>query len=243
MIRDTTRQTDKAKPTSALDAQRQQSKDNVAELTALMQVEGIEPAGADFPSSRQGFAGLYESLRESGQKPEANSALHPPGHPGVDLMPNGDVFGSYDDLDAYLSPSKLSRRRGEEVMGFEKHHLIEDHWLQHFGFSSGEAPCVAIYADEHMQLAHGSEGIGFELPRAGRDEDGEVVRGVLYDIDTLVEGHIDAYEEMGRPEWAEKLKDYVRDNRERIIKAYEDGTVSWAKLADVARVRKYLNEL
>ncbi len=190
---------------------------------------------------------LYQSLKDDGKKPESNGALHPPEHPNVDLMPNGDAFGSYDDLDAYLKSQQLSMSRKESkesgVMGFEKHHLIEDHWLKSFGFSQGEAPCVAVYADEHMQLAHGGEGIATELPRVAKLENGETVKGILYDSEDLVEGHAQVYQELGRPEWAERLKDYVRDNRERIIQAYENGTVPWATKDDTARARKYLQSL
>jgi len=219
------------------------AKDNLAQLTAQMEADEYGLPGDEFPATREGFVGLYKSMQEAGQTPEANGALHPSEHPGVDLMPNGDVFGSYDDLDAYLKSQELSGRRGAEVMGFESHHLIEDHWMQTFGFSRGEAPCVAVYADEHMQLAHGEEGIASELPRTVKLEDGEKVSGVLYDIDTLVKEHTKVYQEIGRPEWAEHLRRYVSENRERILQAYQDGTMAWATPKDVARARKYLQSL
>lgn len=241
MLNDQQHPTDQLPPSLGTDAGK--AKDNIAQLTSQMEAEVFELPGDDFSATREEFAGLYQSLREAGQKPEDNGALHPPGHPKVDLMPNGDVFGSYDDLNAYLKAQELSTRRGAEIMGFEAHHLIEDHWLKCFGFSSGEAPCVAIYQNEHMQLVHGEDGIPFELPSIVKSEQGETVPGVLYDIDTLVEGHTKVYQEIGRPEWADRLRNYVRDNQERIMEAYENGTVPGATSEDSARVRRYLRSL
>lgn len=226
------------------------ARENLARLTnGMEQTEQIEDYGSlgdEFTTTREAFTGLYRDLLETGQTPETNGALHPPGHPRVDLMPNGDLFGSYDDLDNYLKSHDLSVARKESkksgMVGFERHHLIEDHWLQEFGFTRGEAPCVAVYADEHMGLAHGKEGIAAELPRVFKS-DKETVRGIVYNIDDLVEGHAKVYRELGRPEWGERLRGYVRDNRERIMEAYQDGTVTWATEEDVARARKYLRSL
>jgi len=242
MFSDSKKPSDRAKSILQTSDARQ-GRDNISQLTHQMETDELESPGDAFTATREGFAGLYHSLLEAGQKPESNDVLHPPGHPDVDLMPNGDVFGSYGDLDAYLTSQSLSARRGQEVMTFEKHHLIEDHWMQSFGFSRREAPCVVIYENEHMQLAHGKEGIAAELPRGVTLGNGERVPGVLYDIDTLVEGHTKVYREIGRSEWAEHLRGYVHDNRDRILQAYQDGTVVWATPKDIARIRKYLQSL
>ena len=246
MVNDSKRPIDNVLPMPGDNIARR-GKDRLKQLTEQMEREEFGLLGDDFTDTRAGFKGLYQSLREAGQTPVTDGALHPPGHPNVDLMPNGDVFGSYKDLGAYLKSRELSKSRKQSkesgVMGFEKHHLLEQHWMKYFGFSEDELPCVALYQNEHMQLAHGEEGIAKTLPRVGKSDKGEKVSGILYDIDTLVDMHTEAYQQMGRSEWAERLRGYVRDNRQRIIKAYADGTVPWATPKAVARVRRYLQQL
>jgi hypothetical protein len=54
---------------------------------------------------------------------------------------------------------------------------------------------------------------------------------------------MEVYRQLGRPEWAKRLRTYVRDNRGRILEAYKDGTVSWATEEDIAGARAYLQSL
>lgn len=190
---------------------------------------GNDAEGERYALSRQVFAGLYSDLQREGYAPDESGIIHPTGHPGVEITPHGDVYGSYQELTDYLSSEELTTRRGAELTGLEAHHLLEDRTMEPFGFSKGEGPCVAVYAHEHAELVHGENGVDHQLPR-----------GYRYDIWDVVEGHTQAYEDIGRPEWADKVRGYVRANRERIITAYEDGTVSWATEKDVQKVKKYM---
>jgi hypothetical protein len=187
----------------------------------------------EYLEAHHGFAALYHTLQQEGVEPDLESgAIHPPNYPNVGIMPNGEVYGSYKELRGYLRSEELTSCRGSEILGFEAHHLLENRLMEPFGFSEGEGMCVAAYSDEHMNLVHGENGVDFQLPR-----------GYRYNIQDVVEGHIQAYNDIGHPEWAEAVRDYARVNQDRIIEAYENGTVPWATEEDTKRAREYLRSL
>lgn len=205
-----------------------------AEEQAYEANDSDEEPEDDYPEARQGFAALYDTLQQQeGIIPDQESgAIYPPEHQGVKIMPNGDVYGPHQELREFLRSEQLTSHRGSDVMGFEAHHLLESRMMEPFGFSEVEGLCVATYADEHMNLVHGKDGVDLQLPR-----------GYRYDIEDVVEGHMQAYNDIGRPEWAEAVRNYVQANQERIIQAYGDGTVPWATDEDVERAREYLRSL
>ena len=179
------------------------------------------------------FVGQYRALVKEGIAPDATTgAIHLGGYSNVEIMPNGDVFGTYRELKDYLKSEKLTSRRGSKTSGLGAHRLFEDRFMSRFGLSKEEGLCVAIYADEHMDVAHGERGVDFDLPH-----------NAVFEIRDVVEGHISAYNDAGRPEWSHRLLGFVRDNRERIIGAYENGAVRWATKTDIEKARKYLRSL
>jgi hypothetical protein len=115
--------------------------------------------------------------------------------------------------------------------------LLEERLMQYFGFSREEGLAVAIYAHEHMQSIHGETGVDFFLPRSTADTP------IAFDIWDVVDGHLRAYQEIGRPEWAARVQRYVLTNRERIIQVYQNSIVPWATAEDTQRATAYLTKL
>lgn len=93
-------------------------------------------------------------------------------------MPNGDTFGTYQNLTTFLKSQELTDKRGAEMAGFEAHHLLEDRLLRTFGLDSSEGFSVALMSHEHMELAHGKQA----LDNSGLE------KGRSYDIWDAVEG-------------------------------------------------------
>jgi len=164
-----------------------------------------------------------------------------PGYPTLQVATSGEVYGSYSELSNYLTENDLTAKRGSALVGYEAHHIIADEFMALFGFSRAEGLAVAIHADEHMQDIHGATGIGFQLPRKITNEDGS--EPVKYDIWEVIDGHMQAYQDIARPDLAAQVRDYAIEQKGRIIQAYGDGTVTWATPDDAAKAKRYLETL
>jgi len=188
----------------------------------------------EFPDSRVQMQQHYQNFLESGDVPDGpEGSLRPTQYPEVEITPDGDVYGAHKDLHAFLKSEGLSGPRKDEMVHMEAHHLVKDQYMAPFGFNREEGLSVGIFSHEHMQNAHGKDrGIEFQLPSKA-----------VYDIWDVVDGHVTAYKDIGRPEWAAKVQDYVRANKDRILTAYQDGTVIWAKPEEVRKAERFLNAL
>lgn len=190
-----------------------------------------------YQASRTIFSEMYKAALASGVIAQSDGSISFPEAPNALVMPNGDAFGSYDELKAALKDWQLKAVRNSDLSGIEAHHLLENSQMQTFGFSRGELPCVALDSDEHMNLVHGNDdgsriGLNAHFSSGGR--------GDIWDI---VDSHVETYTSIGRTEWAGAVKDYVRANGDRIISAYETGQVSWSTPALVNQVKQYISSL
>ncbi len=187
--------------------------------------------------SRKVFSEIYLSGIEQGLILGQNNALCFPEAPNVIVMPNGDVFGNYIDLNKALKKWGLKAMRNSSHLSFEAHHLLENSQMQTFGLDRYEGLCVAIDHYEHMNLVHGNDcgenvGLTVYLPSSSR-----------FHIWDVVDAHIDVYNSIGRTEWVKPTIDYVITRCARIIAAYESRKVFWATSIDVQMAKDYLISL
>lgn len=188
--------------------------------------------------SRYIFSEMHKAGVASGITPQSDGGISFPEAPTVKIMPNGDAYGSYDDLQKVLKEEwHLNAARNSNKIGFEPHHLLENSQMQAFGFSREDGLCVAIDSDEHMNLFHGDDG------GANVGLNAQLSSSVHNDIWDVVDIHTQTYNSVGRSEWGEAVKDYVRANGQRIIAAYETGQVSWSTPALVSKVKQYISSL
>jgi hypothetical protein len=208
--------------------------DKQAQETKRRAIDDRLRASNDYPESRAVFSDWNRDLRNEGAAPiDRSGTVTMPGHPEIELSRKGDLFGPYARVHEFLKERGATERRGQEMVGMEAHHLIEDRLLRPFGFSRGEAPAVAIYAHEHAELVHGGdERVEWELPK-----------GVVYDIDDIVDVHVKSYAAIGRPEWGEQVKQFVASNEARILDAYRDGTVPGVTASDISRIERFFHSL
>lgn len=205
-----------------------------------------EEFGAEdsFPHTRETLAKLYGDFKDRGTPVDKQTGvLQIPGYPKIEFHRNGDLFGSYKDLGKYLTDTKehgdtLRRRPGGEDIGFEVHHLLEDSFMKHFGFSTDEGLCVAVWYHDHHEVVHGKS------PDTGKNEiEFKLPSGYVYHIQEVVEEHVTYYNDLGHPEWSERLLAFVREHSERIIEAYEAGKVPGATSDNIEQAKRYLRGL
>lgn len=190
-----------------------------------------------YQASRTFFSEMYKSAITSGVTLQKDDSISFPEAPNVLIMPNGDAFGSYDELGDALKEWRLKANRNSDLIGIEAHHLLMNSQMESFGFSQEELICVAIDSDEHMNLIHGdnegsSIGLNAYFPSGGKS-----------DIWDVVESHIEVYKKNGRHEWVGVIKDYVRANGDRIISAYESGLVHWSTPDLVSKAKHFISSL
>lgn len=195
--------------------------------------------GDDYTFTRDSFKQLYQSYRDQGvPMDEETGILRLDDYPDVEFHPNGDVFGPYEKVREYLKEHELAHKPGGTDLGFETHHLLQHHSMQHFGIDRDDGLSVALDHEEHREMIHGASDetgknyLNFELPK-----------GMAFDIEDVIESHVTFYQEYGRPEWGERLRAHVREHREQIIDAYENGKVVGANGGDVQRAKRYLRDL
>lgn len=208
--------------------------DKQVQETGRRTVEKRLRTADDYPESRAVFSGWYRDLRDQGAKPiDRRGTIVMPDYPELELTRKGDLFGPYTKMRNFLEEGGVTEPRGQKAVGMEAHHLIEDRLLRPFGFSRDEAPSVGIYAHEHAERVHaGDARVSAELPRR-----------LIYDIDSVVDAHVSAYEAIGRHEWGERVKQYVADNAVRILEAYRTGTVPGATADDIRRAEYFFQTL
>jgi hypothetical protein len=91
---------------------------------------------------------------------------------------------------------------------------------------------VALEASDH---AHFSA----EVP--------SICRKNVYDIDGVYRAHEQVYQEAGHPEWVNEMRVFLRENRDKIAKKYENGSIPGAGASDFverkARALEFLRGL
>ena len=193
-------------------------------------VSGIASAISDSQSLTENTTDAHNASHSTSPDPsESDSA--------ITSTSDGHLYGSYADLKAHLKNVGASGSRSGDKITYEAHHLLEDRLMKIFGIGQEEGYCVAVEANEHMQALHGKFGVDFHLPKG---KPGELV---AYDIWDVVDGHATAYEENGRPEWAQQARKYAYEQRQRIIDAYRSGIVPWATEEYADEVARYLETL
>lgn len=191
---------------------------------------------AEMASSRDLLRSLCKSVHQTDVDDHASTRIDLTAYPNLEFLPDGEIFGPYAELRRFLTDRSLAGTRAEGQITFEAHHLLEDRMMAHFDISHEEGLAVAIEATEHMGEVHGELGIDFHLPRSQPDQP------IAYDIWDVVDGHINAYDELGLTAWSIRVRQYVSANHERILAAYQDGTVAWATTEDGERAKQYLKQ-
>ncbi len=187
-------------------------------------------------TARDVFKDVYQGLKKGGLKPSGrNRAIRPDPsrYPSVEIMPNGDVWGTYADVLKYAQESGLTAVRKGDASTIEAHHLTEKHSMQYFGISDDEGLSIALEASDHSKFTT-------ELPRIR-------TRELFYDIDEVFKAHAEMYESLGHPEWVPQLKKFLRAHKDTILGVYKQKLVPGAHLADypqrLRRVTRFLNSL
>lgn len=187
-------------------------------------------------AARSVFRRVRQQLLQHGWKPTGRRRAVVPDagkYPTVEIRPNGDVLGSYDDVRRYAVESGLTagRRAGESTI--EVHHLLEDRLMRQFGVARKSGRSVALEATDHQHFST-------ELPRY-------LPKKQFYDVDDVFDAHARMYREAGHPEWVDEMRAFLRENRDTIRRRYQDGSVPGGDHADFAgrldRVSKFLDAL
>jgi hypothetical protein len=199
-----------------------------------------DPAESARDTFKKIYEELYEELKRKGLKPEGRRKVIRPDkakYPTVEIRPNGDVVGRHDQLLEYLRDVGATGRHSSLNVTIEAHHLLEKGLMKSFGITTEEGIAIAVEASEHEKF---TSMVPAELGATRGDP-------IFYDIDDLYRAHRNVYANAGHLEWVADLRDFLRANRDRLLKLYETGRVPGAKLADfpkrLARVRKFLLRL
>jgi hypothetical protein len=187
-------------------------------------------------TARDVFTDVYQGLKKGGHKPTgSNRAIRPDPtrYPSVEIMPNGDVWGTYADVLRYAQESGLTAVRRGDMSTIEAHHVIEKSSMRDFGISDDEGLSIALEASDHSKFTT-------ELPRIRSREH-------FYDIDEVFKAHAEMYETMGHPEWIPQLKKFLRAHQTTILGVYNQKLVPGAHLPDypqrLRRIIRFFNNL
>jgi len=198
-------------------------------------VQGPKP-DPSAETARDVFTGVYQGLKKGGYKPTGrNRSIRPDPsrYPSVEIMPNGDVWGTYADVLKYAQESGLTAVRKGDMSTIEAHHVIEKNSMRDFGISDDEGLSIALEASDHSKFTT-------ELPRIRK-------RDLFYDIDEVFKAHAEMYETMGHPEWIPQLKKFLLAHQARIMGVYNQKLVPGAHLPDypqrLRRIIRFFNSL
>jgi hypothetical protein len=185
--------------------------------------------------SREVFRRVYEQYLASGAEavgPERGVFPDPTKYPTVEVRPNGDVFGRYDELAKFGQDAGMTGKRGP-VGSIEGHHLLEDNYMEYFGVKRADGRSVGLESADHAIFSK-------EVPA----ELGGRTPKKFFDIWDLFNAHAKVYRENGHPEWVAEMIRFLRDQKSVIKDAYVGGKVPGSKLPDYApRVSKALDFL
>jgi hypothetical protein len=182
-------------------------------------------------TAREAGRRIYRQLARAGHSTEGSARVIRPSrksYPTVEVRPNGDVFGNWDDLNRYLADAGLTGSRKGGATTLEAHHLVEDRLVKPYGISHGEGWCVALEAVEHAEISR-------ELPRW-------LPQNVsVYDIDHIVLASERMYRDLGYSEFVPHVRAFVRQHRQTIRGLYTQRRVPGASQPDFnARLRRVL---
>lgn len=127
--------------------------------------------------------------------------IHPLGY-GVEITPQGDIFGSYRDLLKFDRACNVTGTRSREITTIEAHHLVPTDLLERVGISSKEGICVAVDSYDH---ARELEGLTNNLNNHEYTS-----------VDEMKEAHSKAYSSEGLPEWGKRASDFIEQHRETV---------------------------
>jgi hypothetical protein len=199
----------------------------------------VEELAAIADAARETFRPEYEDLITR-LSADGDGIIQPDPHlPTVEMRPNGDVSGSYGELRKYLKSLALTGRRGA-ISSMEAHHLLENGLMSWFGIAQEDGLAIAL--ESGLGGASGVEHSFFSAQLPNYLHPG-VPRGGVYDIDQVLQAHQQMYRESGYPEWADRIEDFVRENRGVIRAQYENDLIPGADTAVKDRVFRYLDAL
>lgn len=129
----------------------------------------------------------------------------------LEITPQGDIFGSHKDVVAFLKDAELTGKRVEGIANLESHHLIPVEILNQSGIYKDDGIAVATDWQGHMKEIHGYGGLQQNL--------------MFSDVTDLKNYYVSEYNEMGAPEWGERVGEYIEQHRG----AFEKGLAAIAE--------------
>lgn len=126
----------------------------------------------------------------------------------VEITPQGDIFGDYKDVKSFLQATGFTGQRemledNTIIPTAEAHHLIPQATLKQMNMSTETAPSVGLWAHEHVGRGNGVHTILTNMPE-------------ITDAESVKEYYVSTYNDMGLPEWGERVTRYIDSNKETI---------------------------
>jgi peptidoglycan hydrolase-like protein with peptidoglycan-binding domain len=133
---------------------------------------------------------------------------------GVELHPDGNMYGPFGKLKKVLKEGQLTEGGGKKF-DFEANHLLEENQARLFGITREEGLCVALERSDHDDFS--------------RFMRGSLSKKNKWPINELYQAHVDMFNSLGHPEYVEQLRGFLREKKPKILEAYESGKAPGAK--------------
>jgi peptidoglycan hydrolase-like protein with peptidoglycan-binding domain len=124
---------------------------------------------------------------------------------GVELHPDGNMFGPFDKLKKVLKEGQLTEGGGKGL-DFEANHLLEENQAQFFGIKRNEGLCVALERTDHDDFS--------------RFMRGSLSKKNKWPIHELYQAHVDMYNMNGHPEYVPRLRQFLKEMKPKILESY-----------------------